>query len=276
MAALICLGALGDPAGATDFIATKPTPRVEYWQDRYAQIDAAVADVKSLPAVKLLFVGDSITDFWLLDDNPWMPGKKCGRLIWDESFQQPGSKNFALNIGVSGDRTEHLLYRLLPKAQGGMGQIDAPQLAPEYIVLMIGINNSWAAEEPAADSMFEGARAVILALHERKPGVPIILQSLLPIVDEPKDIQLVQPVNKRLRALAESEPFAGYVSFLDLYPSFLDSSGKQISHYFNDGIHPSLEGYRVWRDQLAPFLEQTRASRLPAQGTSNPAAGGLL
>jgi hypothetical protein len=72
MTALICLGALGDPASATDFIAPKPTPRVEYWQDRYTQIDAAVADVKSLPAVKLLFVGDSITDFWLLDDNPWM------------------------------------------------------------------------------------------------------------------------------------------------------------------------------------------------------------
>ena len=112
--------------------------------------------------------------------------------------------------------------------------------------------------------MFEGARAVILALHERKPGVPIILQSLLPIVDEPKDVQLVQPVNKRLRALAESEPFAGYVSFLDLYPSFVDSSGKQISRYFNDGIHPSLEGYRVWRDQLAPFLEQARG--VPATG----------
>lgn len=261
VAALMTAGLLCSSASATDFIATKPTPRVEYWQDRYTQIDAAVADVKSLPAVKLLFVGDSITDFWLLDDNPWMPEKKCGRLVWDEFFQQPGSKNFALNIGVSGDRTEHLLYRLLPKAQGGMGQIDAPQLAPEYIVLMIGINNSWAAEEPAADSMFEGARAVILALHERKPGVPIILQSLLPINDEPKDIRLVQPVNKRLRALAESEPFKGYVSFLDLYPSFVDGSGKQIGRYFNDGLHPSLEGYTVWRDQLVPFLEKVRKAK---------------
>jgi len=276
MAALICLASPGGPVSATDFISTKPAVRVEYWQDRYTQIDAAVADVKSLPAVKLLFVGDSITDFWLLDDNPWMPEKKCGRRIWDESFQQPGSNNFALNIGVSGDRTEHLLYRLLPKAEGGMGQIDAPELNPELIVLMIGINNSWAAEEPAADSVFEGARAVILALHQRKPGVPIILQSLLPIVDEPKDITVVQPVNKRLRALAESEPFAGYVSFLDLYPAFLNGSGKQEASYFNDGIHPSLEGYRVWRDQLVPFLEKTRAARPRAQGTSNPASGGLL
>jgi hypothetical protein len=35
-------------------------------------------------------------------------------------------QNLALNIGISGDRTEHLLLRILPKAQGGLGQLDAP------------------------------------------------------------------------------------------------------------------------------------------------------
>lgn len=247
------------PARATDFIATHPAVRVEYWQNRYQQIDAELAEVNKLPAVKLLFVGDSITDFWLLDDNPWMPEKKCGRRIWDQAFQQPGSKNFAMNLGVSGDRTEHLLYRLLPKAQGGLGQMDPPALQPEIIVLMVGINNSWAAEEPAADSMFEGARTVVEALHKLRPDTPIVLQSLLPIVDEPKDINLVQPVNQRLRALAQSAPFAAYVHFLDLYPAFVDSAGKQQARLFNDGIHPSLEGYAVWRDQLLPFLDQVRA-----------------
>jgi hypothetical protein len=28
--------------------------------------------------VKLLFVGDSITDFWLLHDSPWVQGQKFG------------------------------------------------------------------------------------------------------------------------------------------------------------------------------------------------------
>lgn len=83
----------------------------------------------SLRTVKLVFVGDSITDFWLLDDDPWIPGRMHGRKIWDESFGGAVPQNRALNIGISDDRTEHLPHRILPKAQGGAGQLDAPALA---------------------------------------------------------------------------------------------------------------------------------------------------
>ncbi len=58
-----------------------------------------------------------------------------------------------------------------------------------------------------------------------------------------------------------SPPFSGVISFLDLYPSFVEGSGTQVTRYFNDGLHPNVNGYRVWRDQLVPFLEQAR--RLP-------------
>ena len=81
--------------------------------------------------------------------------------------------NFALNIGISGDRTEHLLFRILPKVQGGLGQLDAEALVPEFLVLMVGINNSYAPEMPVADSVFEGVLAVMRSLHARKPGVRV-------------------------------------------------------------------------------------------------------
>ncbi|MBL0089928.1 MAG: hypothetical protein IPP44_25890 [Ideonella sp.] len=68
-------------------------------------------------------------------------------------------QNLALNIGISGDRTEHLLYRILRKSQGGLGQLDAEALAPDFFVLMVGINNACAAESPVADSVFEGVLA---------------------------------------------------------------------------------------------------------------------
>ena len=258
-AALLSLGLLGSASGATEFASAKPTRRVEYWQHREAVVDASIADTGKLRAVKLLFVGDSITDFWLLDDIPWAKGQQCGRKIWNESFNQPGSENFGLDLGVSGDRTEHTLYRLLPRSEGGAGNIDAPELQPEFIMLMIGINNL-SDSEPLVDSMFEGIRAVVVALHERKPTARIILQSLLPIPDQAKNDNVVRPVNQRLAALATSEPFAGFVSFLDLYPAFVDASGKEIVRYFNDGTHPSEDGYRVWRDQLVPFLSRIRST----------------
>jgi hypothetical protein len=140
---------------ARDFASTRPAPRVEYWQQRQAAIDAQVADAASLRAVKLVFVGDSITDFWLLGDDPWIPGRMHGRRVWDESFGGAVPDNFALNIGISGDRTEHLLFRILPKVQGGLGQLDAEALVPEFFVLMVGINNSYAPEMPVAGTSQE-------------------------------------------------------------------------------------------------------------------------
>lgn len=246
-------------APSAGFVSTRPAPRVEYWQQRLKDIESSLQDTAMLRQVRLLFVGDSITDFWLLDDNPWVDGQKCGRQIWDASFATVGSANYAMNIGISGDRMEHVLYRLQPKSEGGLGQLDSPELQPDFIVLMIGINNSWAAEHPVADSVFAGIQAVVEALHQRKPGARIVLQSLLPTNDEAKNSTVVRPVNARLQKLVSGPPFSRYAVWLDLYPAFVDAQGQQIASDFNDGLHPSAAGYGVWRDRLVPFIEQQRA-----------------
>jgi lysophospholipase L1-like esterase len=183
-----------------------------------------------------------------------------GRSVWEESFGGAVAQNRALNIGISGDRTEHLLFRILPKAQGGLGHLDAPELAPEFFVLMVGINNSYAPESPVADSVFEGVQAVMRSLHDRKPGARIVLQSILPTSEPSRDDAVVRPVNLRLAALAQSREFAAFTTWLDLYPAFVDAQGKQDSRLFVDGLHPSEAGYRVWRDRLAPSLASARAA----------------
>ena len=247
-------------AAAADFASTRPTARVEYWQQRQAAIDAQVADAAGLRAVKLVFVGDSITDFWLLGDDPWIPGRLHGRAVWDASFGGAVPQNHALNIGISGDRTEHLLHRILPKAQGGLGQLDNPALEPEFFVLMVGINNSYAPEMPVADSVVAGVVAVMRALHARKPGTRLLLQSILPTAEPARDAAVVKPVNARLAALARSAEFAGFTTWLDLYPAFVDKQGRQQARLFVDGLHPSEAGYAVWRDRLVPALAAARAA----------------
>jgi lysophospholipase L1-like esterase len=243
---------------AADFTSTQPQARVEYWQQRQTTIEAQVADTARLPAVKLVFVGDSITDFWLLGDDPWTPGRMHGRRIWDESFGGAVPQNLALNIGISGDRTEHLLFRILPKSQGGLGELDAAALAPEFFVLMVGINNSYAPEAPVADSVYQGVLAVMRSLHARKPGARLLLQSILPTSEPARDEAVVRPVNARLVALAKSPEFAGFTTWLDLFPSFVDAQGRQDPRLFVDGLHPSEAGYRVWRDRLVPALAAAR------------------
>jgi lysophospholipase L1-like esterase len=248
-------------ATARDFASTRPTPRVEYWQQRQAAIDTQLADAASLRSVRLVFVGDSITDFWLLGDDPWVPGRMHGRSVWDASFGGAVPENRALNIGISGDRTEHLLYRIQPKAQGGLGQLDAQALAPEFFVLMIGINNSYAPEAPVADSVFEGVLAVMRSLHARKPGARLLLQAILPTAEPARDETVVKPVNLRLAALARSAEFAGFTTWLDLYPAFLDAQVRQNGSLFVDGLHPSEAGYVVWRDRLVAALAAARAAK---------------
>ena len=241
-----CVVAAEEP---TRFVSQTPTARVDYWQKRDADITQQLSASTSLEAVKIVFVGDSITDFWHLDANPWFPGKYCGRSVWEESFGLSSPSRFALNLGVSGDRIEHVLYRLMPAADGGQGWLDRPDLKPDWMFIMLGINNSFDVEQPAVMSISSGVEAVVARIRERKPSARIVVQSLLPTDDVAKNRDLVQPVNARLREYAKSKG----LHFLDLYPAFVDPTGVQRRELFNDGLHPSREGYRVWRDKLLAF-----------------------
>ncbi len=253
---------LATPAWCADhnaFAATKPTERIEYWQKRLKEIAIQLQDQSQLKSIRIVFLGDSITDFWGLADNPWFPGKKGGRAVWDESFSGQPVKNHAIDLGISGDRTEHVLYRLLPKTAGGLGELDSPELDPDFVVLMIGVNNSWDAEQPIVESIHAGIRTVVETVHECKPRAKVILQSLLPTNESARNADVVQPVNRRLEQMASGSPYSGYVAWLNLYPLFVDTKGQQLSTNFMDGVHPNEAGYRIWRDRLVPYLDALRS-----------------
>jgi lysophospholipase L1-like esterase len=255
--AAVCAAALvASPLAAAGYVSTRPVERIDYWQKRQAAIEATLAESRDLSGIRLVFLGDSITDFWLLRDNPWMQGVRNGRAVWDESFAD--GANRALNLGVSGDRIEHVLFRLLPRAEGGRGQLDRADLKPEFIVLMLGINNSYDVEPPAADSIFEGVKTVVGVVRARKLGSRIVLQSLLPTSDEAKNREIVAPVNARLKALAAADP--EHILWLDLATPFQTVEGRQRGELFYDGLHPNEAGYRLWRDRLVPLLEKARAA----------------
>ncbi|MEI6641821.1 MAG: GDSL-type esterase/lipase family protein [Novosphingobium sp.] len=256
LSALAALAALGLPGSAAaqapqHFVSETPTARVDYWQLRAADISRQLAAPESLAPIRLVFVGDSITDFWHLDANPWFPGKFCGRAVWDETFGGTNPAWRAINLGVSGDRIEHVLHRLLPAAQGGEGWLDRADLQPDRIFVLLGINNSFDAEKPMAESIIRGVTATIARIRERKPAAQIVVQSLLPTDDPAKNRDLVLPVNAALKAMAQQ---GANLRYLDLYSGFVDDAGTQRRDLFNDSLHPSQAGYRVWRDRVAAFL----------------------
>src|SRR5438105_7830564 len=78
-----------------------------------------------------------------------------------------------LNAGVSGDRTEHLLWRLTH------GNLDGP--APRAVVLLIGTNDLGHGRSP--DLAAEGIRANLLHLRQGLPEARILLLGLWPRAD---------------------------------------------------------------------------------------------
>ena len=243
-------------ATAAEFVSTQPTPRVEYPQRRLMDITAYLRDATDLSEIRLLFVGDSITDFFGMGANPWIPGKVGGKAIWDETFGAGHPGRRALNLGISGDRTEWLLYRLQPQAAGGLGELDSRSLQPRFIMLMAGINNTYAGESPLVDSVFAGIRALVDAVHAQKPRATIVLESLLPSSEDWRNADVVIPVNRRIEQLAHSAAYRNFVEYLDLYPLFVDGAGHQRSERFMDGLHPDEAGYRIWRDALVSHLDR--------------------
>lgn len=246
-------------SGWAQFKSTKPEARVEYWQNRLATMESQLADKEGLSHYRLVFLGDSITDFFLMGENWWFPGVKNGRAVWDSTFAGSDPALKAINLGISGDRIEHMLYRIQPKRQGGLGQLDHRDLKPDYVVILAGINNSWASEIPADASIVAGVKALVASVHARQPKARIILQSLMPTQEEARTRDVVIPVNRELKAFAEHDAQKAYVAFVDLYPHFLNAEGRQDGALFYDGLHPSEAGYKVWRDVLVAAIAADRA-----------------
>lgn len=71
--------------------------------------------------IKLVFLGDSITERW----------KTHGAEVWAKHY----AHRHAYNYGIGGDRTEHVLWRI------GQGEFD--NVHPDLIVLMIGELDPW-------------------------------------------------------------------------------------------------------------------------------------
>jgi hypothetical protein len=64
----LCLSGLAH--GQSGFRSAQPAPRLEYWQQRMLTIEQELTSKDTVERARIFFLGDSITDFWLLGDSP--------------------------------------------------------------------------------------------------------------------------------------------------------------------------------------------------------------
>jgi len=212
------------PSGVNS--ATFPVPRLD-WVVRVKMNNDKASNAAS--GIQLVFDGDSITDGW----------QGAGKEIWAERYGKLG----AFDFGISGDRTEHVLWRI------SQGQLEG--LHPKLVAVMIGTNNMGA---NSVEQIAEGVKAIVNEYRTRCPDATILLQAIFPrghLATDPARAK-IRETNKILAGLADGKT----VIFLDFGDKFLEADGALSPDVMPDFLHPNAKGYQIWADAIQPVIDR--------------------
>ena len=211
--------------------ATDPAPRPDKgWQDRHSKF---VERIKKGDA-DLLFIGDSITQGW----------EGSGKGVWAEEFE---SKK-AVNLGIGGDRTQHVLWRL------ENGEIDG--IAPKAAVVMIGTNNLGANTN---EEIVAGITSIVKKLNDKLPKTKVLLLGIFPRGEKADN-----PLRTRIKAInAEIAKLNNKKSvfYKNIGGQFLAEDGSLPKATMPDFLHLSSDAYETWADAIEDDLEDLMESK---------------
>jgi beta-glucosidase len=175
----------------------------------------------------ILFFGDSLTEGW----DP---------AVWEQYLEPRG----ALNAGVSGDRTDNLLWRLQNGNLAGS--------PPDAAVLLIGTNDLAYGRSPELTA--DGIRAVLEELRQHFPDANILLLGLLPREKSPTArLRLATiAVNRLIRDCADGQ----HILYADIGDVLLDSDGRLTAAISPDALHFTGRGYSLLAARLDRELDR--------------------
>lgn len=242
-----------DPMPQVNFAAV-PAPRTDkWWVDRNNSFNARAKRGAEKGDIDIIFIGDSITQGW----------EGAGKPVWVKHF---AGRN-AVNFGIGGDRTQHVLYRA---STGNLDGLDSPDSgsAPRLVVLMIGTNNTGQGSDANANSpaqINEGVRACVNTIHDKVPGAHILVLGIFPRSEKPDERrQLVADTNALLKTVGEGgagEPAMAGVHFLDISDKFLEKEGTISKEIMPDYLHLSEKGYEIWAEAIEPHVDRWAPAR---------------
>lgn len=193
---------------------------ISFIPDHYAK-RMAQFEKESVVKGKIMFVGNSITE-----------GGNWQKLLNDSTV---------INRGISGDITFGLLKRMN----------DITKRQPSKLFLLIGINDI--GKDIPDPVIADNVRKIIEAIKAHSPSTKVYLQSVFPVnPDYPgfpqhynKEDQVLL-LNMLLQNVAKKEK----VTFINLFPIFLDKRQRMDKDFTKDGLHPNEKGYKLWINYL--------------------------
>lgn len=161
---------------------------------------------------------------------------------WNELFNNSHVKN----RGIIGDIVQGLYERMEPILKG----------QPKKVFILSGVND--VSHGVTGDSIGRAMEKLIVLIKTRSPRTKIYLQSMLPFNNEVREWKLLkgreQVVIDGNRAMEQVARRQG-VTWIDLYPLFVDDNGRLKAELTNDGLHLMGPGYLIWRDAIKKYVK---------------------
>lgn len=216
---LLVLG-LAQSAVADEKTASQDWPNLTAYQAKNAALASPTKNER-----RVVFMGDSITEFW------------------DESGTELFSNKSFINRGISGQTTQQMLVRF---------RADVIDLKPGVVVIMAGTNDLAGNTGLISLEAIEGNIASMTELA-RVHGIEVVLGAVLPVLSyewapEIKPVANILALNHWLKQFSARNKF----SYVDYYAAMVDEQRGLKRAYSSDGVHPNEIGYKVMR----PLVEQ--------------------
>jgi lysophospholipase L1-like esterase len=205
--------------------------------NRYRAADAALA-AQVAGENRVVFIGDSITDYWKLAD------------------YFPGTPYVVFNRGIDGQTTSQMLVRF---------RQDVIDLHPTVLIVLAGTNDVAGVTGPARNEDIEAnyaSMAELARLHQ----IRVIFASLLPVNNYTRDAKESFALRPRERILALNAWLRNYCEkhglvYLDYFSAMVDDKGMLRRDLSDEGLHPNVAGYKI----MAPLVEKAISKALASK-----------
>ena len=174
---------------------------------------------------RIVFIGDSITEFWSVLNPEYFAGKPY------------------VNRGISGQTTPQILIRF---------RADVIALKPAAVVILAGINDIAGNTGPSTLEMIAN-NIFSMAELAKANQIKVILCTVLPAYDfswkpNQNPAEKVVALNKMIKKYAD----ANNILYLDYFSAMADERNGLKTAYSEDGVHPNNVGYQI----MAPLAEK--------------------
>lgn len=205
-------------------------------------------------SMKILFTGDSITDWGRWREDPNSMGMGYPLIVSAKlSVRHPGQFTFR-NTGISGNRSVDVYARM---------KKDCWSLQPDLVSLLVGVNDVWQrlteGDDLEVDRFERVYRMMIEDTVNRLPNAPLLLMGPFVLhgtaADEDWD-WFSREVPLRAAAVQKiAEEF--HTLYLPLQPIFDQACGICPADYWTmDGVHPTPAGHQLIADAWLELFDR--------------------